>query len=40
VSDAAAATGDLDAVLSRDDAAWLQERLREYRDLLQYLHEH
>jgi hypothetical protein len=23
-----------------DDRAWLEERLREYRDLLQYLHDH
>jgi len=26
--------------LDDDERAWLEERLREYRDLLQYLHDH
>jgi hypothetical protein len=26
--------------LDADERAWLQERLREYRDLLIYLHDH
>jgi hypothetical protein len=26
--------------LSPEDRAWLEERLEEYRDLLQYLHDH
>jgi hypothetical protein len=25
--------------LSPEDRAWLEERLKEYRDLLQYLHD-
>ena len=30
--------GDVD--LDADERAWLEERLREYRDLLIYLHDH
>lgn len=26
--------------LERDDQRWLAERLKEYRDLLTYLHDH
>jgi hypothetical protein len=29
-----------DVDIDADERAWLEERLREYRDLLAYLHDH
>ena len=35
-----ASNADAADKLSPEDRSWLEERLIEYRDLLQYLHDH
>jgi len=40
MSDASQNTEVVSSVLDTDDRVWLEARLREYRELLAYLHEH
>lgn len=40
VSQAERVTADEVDSLDADDRAWLEERLKEYRELLTYLHDH
>jgi len=40
MSDATQKTEAANSALDDDDRAWLEIRLREYRELLAYLHEH
>ena len=40
VSQVERATTDRTVSLNVDERAWLEERLREYRELLAYLHDH
>jgi hypothetical protein len=40
VSDATQKAEAVASVLDADDRAWLEARLRDYRELLAYLHEH